>query len=72
MAVDPEGAEQVERENATAPLTELLQSTNEGVGKSRGYLRCTVHLPHKTSRLHRSCSDERVVFTNSTCSVQRV
>ena len=33
MAQDPEGAAQIERENATAPLTELLHSHNEGVGE---------------------------------------
>ncbi len=32
MAQDPEGAILIERENATAPLTELLHSRNEGVG----------------------------------------
>ena len=32
LAQDPEGAALIERENATAPLTELLNSRNEGVG----------------------------------------
>lgn len=35
LAVDPEGAEQIEREGASAPLTNLLHSTNEGIGKRR-------------------------------------
>ncbi len=33
LALDPEGAEQIERENANVPLTELLHSTNEGIGE---------------------------------------
>ena len=32
LAADKEGAEMIEREGATAPLTELLHSRNEGVG----------------------------------------
>lgn len=32
LATDPEGAEQIERENANVPLTELLHSNNEGIG----------------------------------------
>ena len=32
LAEDKEGAEMVEAEGATAPLTELLHSRNEGVG----------------------------------------
>ena len=35
LALDPEGAEQIERESARVPLTELLHSTNEGIGKGR-------------------------------------
>ena len=34
LAADKEGAEIIEQEGATAPLTELLHSRNEGVGKS--------------------------------------
>jgi len=34
LASDKEGAELIEQEGATAPLTELLHSRNEGVGKS--------------------------------------
>ncbi len=34
VAQDPDGAILIERENATAPLTELLHSRNEGVGES--------------------------------------
>lgn len=32
LASDKEGAEMIEQEGATAPLTELLHSRNEGVG----------------------------------------
>ena len=32
LAADKEGAEMIEQEGATAPLTELLHSRNEGVG----------------------------------------
>ena len=35
LAADKEGAVIIESEGATAPLTELLHSRNEGVGKSR-------------------------------------
>ena len=34
LAADKEGADMIESEGATAPLTELLHSRNEGVGKS--------------------------------------
>jgi hypothetical protein len=33
LAADKEGATLIENEGATAPLTELLHSRNEGVGK---------------------------------------
>ena len=33
LAADKESAEMIEQEGATAPLTELLHSHNEGVGK---------------------------------------
>ena len=33
LAADKEGAQMIESEGATAPLTELLHSRNEGVGK---------------------------------------
>ena len=33
MAQDAEGVSQIEKQNATTPLTELLHSRNEGVGK---------------------------------------
>ena len=33
LAADKEGAEIIEQEGATAPLTELLHSRNEGVGE---------------------------------------
>ena len=32
LAADKEGAQMIEGEGATAPLTELLHSRNEGVG----------------------------------------
>ena len=35
LAADKEGAQMIESEGATAPLTELLHSRNEGVGKER-------------------------------------
>lgn len=35
LAADKEGAEMIEQEGATAPLTELLHSRNEGVGKDQ-------------------------------------
>ena len=34
VSLDKQGAEIIEQEGATAPLTELLHSRNEGVGKS--------------------------------------
>ena len=33
LAADKEGAVMIEQEGATAPLTELLHSRNEGVGE---------------------------------------
>jgi catenin beta 1 len=33
LAQDPDGAAQIERENGTQPLTELLNSRNEAIGK---------------------------------------
>lgn len=33
LAADKEGAELIEQDGATAPLTELLHSRNEGVGE---------------------------------------
>ena len=35
LAADKEGATLIENEGATAPLTELLHSRNEGVGKKQ-------------------------------------
>ena len=35
LAADKEGAVMIEQEGATAPLTELLHSRNEGVGESQ-------------------------------------
>ena len=35
LAADKEGATLIENEGATAPLTELLHSRNEGVGKEQ-------------------------------------
>lgn len=37
LAQDKEGAEIIEQEGATAPLTELLHSRNEGVGKTKHF-----------------------------------
>lgn len=34
LAQDPDGAAQIERENGTQPLTELLNSRNEAIGKT--------------------------------------
>ena len=42
LASEKEGAETIEHEGATSPLTELLNSRNEGVGQCQ--LSC---LPHK-------------------------
>ena len=33
MVLDPEGAMMIEKENASIPLTELLQSPNEAIGE---------------------------------------
>lgn len=33
LATDKEGAEMIEQEGATPPLTDLLHSRNEGVGE---------------------------------------
>ena len=38
LAADKEGAVMIEQEGATAPLTELLHSRNEGVGESHHFL----------------------------------
>ena len=38
LAAEKEGAEVIEQEGATAPLTELLHSRNEGVGEYRAKL----------------------------------
>lgn len=35
LAIDKDGADMIEAEGATAPLTELLHSRNEGVGKGK-------------------------------------
>ena len=40
LALDPEGADQIEREKASEPLTELLHSTNEAIGESHTHT-CT-------------------------------
>ena len=37
LAADKEGAQMIESEGATAPLTELLHSRNEGVGELGRY-----------------------------------
>ena len=38
LAQDPDGAVQIERENATQPLTDLLHSRNESIGKKRSLM----------------------------------
>ena len=38
LAAEKEGAEIIEQEGATAPLTELLHSRNEGVGEYTRYI----------------------------------
>ena len=43
LAADKEGAEMIEQEGATAPLTELLHSRNEGVGKDRLAVLCLAY-----------------------------
>ena len=37
IAQDQDGAALIEKENATAPLTELLHSPNEGIGEGAGF-----------------------------------
>lgn len=48
LAADKEGAELIEQEGATAPLTELLHSRNEGVGKE-SYGQNLTHSSHLCS-----------------------
>lgn len=43
LATDKEGAEMIEQEGATAPLTELLHSRNEGVGEFSSSERISCH-----------------------------
>lgn len=38
LAADREGADQIEADGATGPLTELLRSGNEAVGESKFHL----------------------------------
>ena len=38
LAADKEGASMIETEGATAPLTELLHSRNEGVGEKSFFI----------------------------------
>ena len=54
LAADKEGAEVIEQEGATAPLTDLLHSRNEGVGKSiprakslNNFFSFILHMCHK-------------------------
>lgn len=44
LAQDKEAAEAIEAEGATAPLTELLHSRNEGVGECTSSYRTHLHL----------------------------
>lgn len=51
LAQDKEAAEAIEAEGATAPLTELLHSRNEGVGmltKNRGLHTAVTNVKYKT------------------------
>ena len=56
LAAEKEGAEVIEQEGATAPLTELLHSRNEGVGA------------YPTKRKFKSCS---IVF-RSVCKLEHL
>lgn len=52
LAQDKEAAEAIEAEGATAPLTELLHSRNEGVGmltKNQGTHTAAIHVKYKTA-----------------------
>lgn len=63
LAQDKEAAEAIEAEGATAPLTELLHSRNEGVGECARNKIQTVHifaigsLKSLTVAVHSSCSN---------------
>ena len=46
LSVDKEGAAMIEGEGATAPLTELLHSRNEGVGKNTIFRSCSIICLH--------------------------
>ena len=53
LSADKEGAAMIEGEGATAPLTELLHSRNEGVGKfKKNYVKsqCNVYLNSQSNR----------------------
>ena len=52
LAADKEGAAMIEQEGATAPLTELLHSRNEGVGR----------LPTKMAKFSLCCLHYRVIY----------
>ncbi len=49
LAADKEGAQMIEGEGATAPLTELLHSRNEGVGE------CTRQMKNLTREAIKTC-----------------
>ena len=52
IASDKEGADMIEQEGATAPLTELLHSRNEGVGKLKIFLSTPLEYQSKLMLIH--------------------
>lgn len=61
LAQDKEAAEAIEAEGATAPLTELLHSRNEGVGELR-VVRLSGENVHVLARAGPVCRSSRRVF----------
>jgi hypothetical protein len=61
LAADKEGALMIEQEGATAPLTELLHSRNEGVGKIP-YTKCFLNPERATSVANPECSSRIMIF----------
>ena len=54
LAADKEGANMIESEGATAPLTELLHSRNEGVGKFSRFSHVYLRRYDESSKGHQS------------------
>ena len=54
LAADKEGAAMIEQEGATAPLTELLHSRNEGVGEFTNFptFCICIYLPSTTCHIY--------------------